>query len=105
MKSLESAFAFIVNMPTSIRDEFSPATALAKPFYGSVVFHTPASVIMSLTGLLFTISESIVIFMGLLISGKDLNFNHSTGNLNQTALKVKLFLKHFSDIYKLFLFL
>ena len=83
MKCLEPTSVFKVNMPSSIRDEFSPATAGARHFYGLLVFHVPHPVLMSLTNILFILSDIIVVFLDSLISGKALNCNHSIGNLNQ----------------------
>ena len=83
MKRSEPTSVFKVNMPFSIRSEFTPATTGTRYFYGLVIFHAPDSVIMSLTNVLFILSDLIVIFLGSLISGKALNYNHSKGNLNQ----------------------
>ena len=61
MKCLEPATVLKVNMPCSIRGEFTPATAGARYFYGLVASHAPRSVIMSLTNDSYTLSGLIFI--------------------------------------------
>lgn len=77
MKRSEPTSVFKVNMPFSTRSEFTPATTGTRYFYGLVIFHAPDSVIMSLTNVLFILSDLILFSWVHLISGEALNFNHS----------------------------